>query len=97
MKFEDLVNADLRLVVLLSLAQDAGYAHNEYVLKEMLGHLGHTVSRDKLRTELAWLKEQGLVELADVTGTMVAKLTGRGKDVSEGAVVVPGVKRPEPM
>jgi len=97
MTFEDLLKADLRLVALLSLAQDPGYAHNEYVLKEMLGQLGHTVSRDKLRTELAWLKEQGLIDLHDVSGTMVAKLTGRGKDVSEGSVVVPGVKRPEPV
>lgn len=97
MKFSDLLAADLRLVVLLSLAQDTDYAHNEHVLKGMLAQLGHTVSRDKLRTELAWLQEQGLIELQDVTGTMVAKLTGRGKDAAEGAVIVPGVKRPEPM
>lgn len=97
MKFADLVTADLRLVVLLSLAQDTGYAHNEYVLKEMLAQLGHSVSRDKLRTELNWLDEQGLIDLQDVAGTTVAKLTGRGKDVAEGAVIVPGVKRPEPM
>lgn len=96
MSFEDLLRADMRLVVLLSLAQDHGYAHNEYVLKEMLGMMGHGVSRDKLRTELAWLTEQGLIETNDVSGTMVAKLTGRGKDVADGAVVVPGVKRPEP-
>jgi len=97
MNFEDLVKADLRLVVLLSLAQDPGYAHNEYVLKEVLAAMGHGVSRDKLRTELSWLAEQGLVESRDVSGTMVVKLTGRGKDVADGAAVVPGVKRPEPM
>ncbi len=96
MTFAELVNSDLRLVVLRSLAQDPGYAHNEYVLKQMLVQLGHSVSGDKLRAELFWLREQGLVDLADVSGTVVAKLTGRGKDVAEGAAVVPGVHRPEP-
>ncbi len=96
MRFEELVNSDLRLVVISSLAQDSDYAHNEYVLKQMLGQLGHKVSSDKLRTELAWLQEQGLVELQDVAGTVVAKLTGRGLDVAEGSVVVPGVHRPVP-
>lgn len=97
MNFAELVTADLRLVVLLTLAQDYGYAHNEYVLRGALGMLGHKVSRDRLRTELAWLAEQGLIEIDDVAGTMVAKLTARGKDVAEGSVAVPGVKRPEPM
>ena len=97
MNFEELVTADLRLAALMTLAQDYGYSHNEYVLRGALGMLGHTVSRDRLRTELAWLSEQGLIEIDDVAGTMVAKLTGRGKDVADGAVIVPGVKRPEPM
>ena len=96
MNFKDLMGSDLRLVVLSSLAQDADYAHNEHVLKEMLGQLGHSVSRDKLRTELAWLQEQGLIELRDVAGIMVAKLTVRGMDVAEGSVTIPGVHRPGP-
>lgn len=96
MHYKELITADLRLVALSSLAQDPGYAHNEYVLKEMLAAMGHGISRDRLRTELGWLDEQGLLEIRDVGGTMVAKLTGRGKDVAEGVVVVPGVKRPEP-
>ena len=96
MKFEELVNSDLRLVVLTALAQDSDYAHNEYVLKQLLGQLGHSVSSDKLRTELNWLQEQGLVTLSDVAGTMVAKLTVRGRDVADGSVVVPGVHRPGP-
>jgi len=96
MTFSELVNSDLRSVVLRSLAQDSDYAHNEHVLKRMLVQLGHKISGDKLRAELFWLREQGLVDLADVSGTVVAKLTGRGKDVAEGAAVVPGVHRPEP-
>jgi Fe2+ or Zn2+ uptake regulation protein len=94
--FEKLKQADMRLVILLVLAQDADYSHNEYVLREALRAMGHGVSQDKLRTELAWLAEQGLLSIAITAGTRIAKLTVRGKDVTEGVVVVPGVKRPEP-
>ena len=94
--FEKLVQADQRLVILLVLAQDSDYSHNEYVLREALTYMGHGISQDKLRTELAWLAEQGLVATTNPAGVVVARLTARGKDVSVGAVVVPGVKRPEP-
>jgi hypothetical protein len=94
--FAKLVQADMRLVVLRVLAEDADYSHNEYVLRSALRSLGHNVSVDLLRTELAWLAEQGLLAVADTTGVMVAKLTARGLDVANGAVVIPGVKRPEP-
>ena len=94
--FAKLVQADMRLVVLRVLAEDADYSHNEYVLRSALRSLGHTVSTDKLRTELAWLAEQGLIAVTDTAGVMVAKLTARGKDVAIGAVIVPGVQRPEP-
>lgn len=94
--FAKLVQADMRLVILLVLSQDADYSHNEYVLREALKSLGHGVSQDKLRTELTWLAEQCLVKTDDTAGIMVAKLTARGKDVATGAATVPGVKRPEP-
>ncbi|OGB77383.1 MAG: hypothetical protein A2496_04485 [Burkholderiales bacterium RIFOXYC12_FULL_60_6] len=95
-EFAKLVQADQRLVILLVLAQDPGYSHNEYVLREALAYMGHAISQDKLRTELAWLAEQGLVATTNPAGVVIAKLTGRGKDVATGVVVVPGVKRPEP-
>ncbi len=94
--FEKMVQADMRLAVLLVLAEDSDYSHNEYVLREALRSLGHTVSQDRLRTELSWLAEQCLIKTDDTAGILVAKLTPRGKDVATGAAVVPGVKRPEP-
>ena len=95
-EFAKLVQADMRLVVLRVLAEDADYSHNEYVLREALRVCGHSVSQDRLHTELAWLGEQGLIALTDTVGVKVAKLTARGLDVARGAAVVPGVKRPEP-
>jgi hypothetical protein len=94
--FSDLVTSDMRLVILRTLAQDPDYSVNEYVLAGALKMLGHNVSRDRLLTEAAWLAEQGLITSTDVMGSLVIKLTRRGKDVADGAVVVPGVKRPEP-
>jgi len=95
-EYEKLVQADMRLVILRLLAQDPDYSHNEYVLRAALKQLGHSTSYDRLRTELSWLAEQGLVGTVDTAGVLVVKLTARGRDAAEGAVIVPGVKRPEP-
>ncbi|AJF07774.1 VpaChn25_0724 family phage protein [Geoalkalibacter subterraneus] len=96
MSFADLVTADIRLVILKALAEDQGYSANESILQEILGLFGHTVTRDRVRTELGWLEEQGLVTVGDTAGIKVARITGRGIDVSTGAARVDGIKRPRP-
>ncbi len=96
MSFAQLVQEDMRLVVLRVLAEDADYSHNEHVLRQALRAVGHGISQDKLHTELAWLDEQGLVAVKDTVGVKVAKLTSRGLDVANGDTIVPGVKRPVP-
>ncbi len=73
MDFADVVVADIRLCVLRILAEDRGYSMNESVLQEVLGIFGHTVSRDRVKTELRWLEEQGLVTVENVVGVMVAR------------------------
>ncbi|MFH1984134.1 MAG: ArsR family transcriptional regulator [Pseudomonadota bacterium] len=92
--YADLVTADIRLVMLRTLAEDPGYSLNESVLQEVLAMFGHTISRDRVRTELRWLEEQGLVAVSEVMNVLVGKLTGRGADVASGASHVDGVKRP---
>lgn len=97
MSFDDIVTADIRLVILLALASVSDYSHNEHVLRMALAEYKHRISRDRLRTELAWLAEQGLIKTEQISdNTLGATLTRRGKDAADGAVVVPGVKRPEP-
>ena len=86
----------LRLAVLQILAEDSDYAHNEMVLSSALNQLGHGVSSDQLRTELAWLAEQGLISVEDVSGIQVARLLSRGQDVARGLAQAPGVARPRP-
>ena len=94
--FRKFATEHLRLAVLQVLAADADYAHNELVLSSALEQLGHGVSRDNLRTELAWLAEQGLIEVKDVSDIQVARLLARGEDVARGVARVPGVARPRP-
>jgi len=92
---KDLLDSDQRLVILRSLV-DAGGEANESILQDCLDVYGHRVSRDRVRTHISWLSEQGLVEIETVGTYMVANLTGRGQDVSEGRSTVPGVKKPRP-
>lgn len=96
MAYNELVTADLRLVALQALEQDPDYSHNEHVLLGVLASLGHGVSTDRLRTELEWLSEQGLVSIEDVHGLWVVSLTRRGGDVACGRAHMHGVKRPRP-
>ena len=85
---------DRRLVILRVLLESAGYTSNEYLLHSMVERLGHVVSTDRIQTDLAWLKEQGLIAVDEVAGVRIAKLMGRGEDAARGRVEVPGVKRP---
>ena len=88
---------DRRLAILRVLAEAQGYAANDSVLHTALWRLGHVVSRDQIKTDIAWLAEQGLVGREMVEGSVhVVTLTQRGQDVAEGIVTQPGIKRPSP-
>lgn len=96
MSFAQLLSEDRRLVILRLLSAAPEYTLNAFVLRPGLEAVGHAVSADQLATELAWLAEQGLVELEAMAGVTVARLAPRGADVASGRIVTPGVKRPEP-
>lgn len=64
--FETHLAADRRLVMLRLLADSNGYSANEYTVQAVLEDMGHEVSQDKLRGELAWLGEQSLLTLSTV-------------------------------
>ena len=94
--FREAEAADRRLVMLRLLDQAAGYGCNSRVLQMALDEYGHHASVDLVHTDLAWLAEQGLVVVRDVTAVKVAELTARGADVAHGRATVPGVQKPEP-
>lgn len=90
----NIISEDQRLVILRSLA-DYGGDLGESVLQDCLGEYGHRVSRDAVRTQIAWLSEQGFVRLRTLSdGYLVAELTVRGQDVAQGRTSAPGVKKP---
>jgi hypothetical protein len=88
------VAEDRRLALLRFLDAAPGYAANDSLLHAALERIGHTIARDVIRTDAAWLAEQGLVRTETVHGVLVVTITGRGQDVARGRAVVPGVKRP---
>lgn len=93
--YRDRVAADLRLAALQIIGAGGG-ASNHRILATELPGTGHDVGADRLRTELAWLAEQGLVDLAGSDTLTVATLTERGADAACGRITVPGVRRPAP-
>lgn len=96
MSLETLRTEYARLVILRLLMQVPGFALDERLLGKQVNAFGCGLSRDALRTQLAWLAEQGLVTVNLLSGiAQIAKLTVRGKDVAEGLAQVPGVARPE--
>ncbi|RMG56317.1 MAG: hypothetical protein D6717_06780 [Gammaproteobacteria bacterium] len=96
MSFPQIVIENARLIILQALEEDPDYSHNEDILRGVLEAFGHRLSHDRLRTELHWLAEQGLVGLEQVRDLLVVRLTPRGEDVALGNTRVPGVARPRP-
>lgn len=97
MSFSDLWLADMRLVILRTLAKTAGYSCNDSILQDVLATFAHKCSRDQVRSAIAWLSENGYLTYEVLeTGTYIATITQRGIDVAEGNITVPGVKRPGP-
>ncbi len=98
MSFAEHLAEERRLVILRLLDQMPEYTANDSVLSTGLGDVGLRCTRDQVRTDLAWLEEQGLVTIERMIEgrVLVATLTARGSDVQAGRAAQPGVKRPSP-
>ena len=94
--FAQLMTENRRACILRTLEAAPAYTSNESLLHMMVVEFGLSSSRDQVRGDLAWLAEQQLIDLKDISGVYVVKITLRGIDVARGLVTVPGVKRPEP-
>ena len=93
--YQDRVTEDLRLDI-LRIIDGGGGETNARILGAELPETGHNVSADRLRTELAWLAEQGAVTCAESGSTHVVTLTERGADLAAGRATIPGIRRPAP-
>ena len=95
-KLSELVGEDIRLRLLCILAAAPAYTANEITLRQLLEDLGHSLSRDAMRTHLAWLEEQDCAITQQPGGIWLATLTARGEDAARGLAHVPGIARPRP-
>jgi hypothetical protein len=96
MTYNDHFSAHLRIALLRQLLDAPEYRANSSILHSIMPKLGLSATRDQIKTELAWLREQSLVAIDDLDGLLVVTATERGIDVAEGRAVVPGVQRPTP-
>lgn len=96
MSYHAVLQEDQRLVIVRSL-RDMNGAANESILQTVLQGYGHSISRDKVKTEIRWLEEQGMLTTQSLNGILVCKITQRGLDVAQGHAQVDGIKRPAPV
>lgn len=93
-RYAEFLREDQRLVILRVLAEMPSYTANSSVLHGALIRLGHSPSRDQVKSEIMWLEQQGFVTSSAVADLLIARITERGTDVAEARIVVPGIKRP---
>lgn len=95
--FEQRLREDRRLVMLRILAEQPGYRTNSSIMHAGLQHLGILASRDDVRTDAHWLRDQALIQVEEAApGVEIYILGARGADVADGHCLVPGVSRPSP-
>lgn len=95
MSFENRLKEEMRLVMIRLLNELPSYRGNSSTLHGGLNHWGLSFSRDQVKTELYWLKDQGCIDIElDNPAVVVVKLTERGQDVVEGRQRIPGIQRP---
>lgn len=96
MNYSEYMASARRLRILKILKDIQGYRANELVLGDLVDAYGYSISHDQLRTDMAWLAEQGLITIDDIADIRIAGLTQRGADVAAGKITTPGVDRPAP-
>lgn len=96
MSYADEIARARRLAILLALYFSPGYTASITFLREQAGRTGYVASLDLMQTELAWLAEQGLIEMLPGLPGGTLRLTARGEDVALGRTQTPGVRRPSP-
>lgn len=95
MSFENHLKEEMRLVLLCLLNEMPSYRGNSSTLHSGLDRWGLSFSRDQVKTELYWLKDQGCLTIEmDDPAVIVVKLTERGQDVIENRARIHGIKRP---
>ncbi|MBI1386295.1 MAG: ArsR family transcriptional regulator [Rhizobiales bacterium] len=92
--------SDTRLAILRCLDRGGGAVNDSLVVKMMgpseRGGIDHLATPDQVRTQIAWLAEQGLLKTRPIEGSDMLSVTllERGQLAARGRIVVPGVDEP---
>lgn len=82
-----------RLRILRVLSTKPPYRANDSLIAMVVQSFSIDASSDQIRTDLHWLKENGLLEIEEIATVIIATLTQRGFETAQGIIAVPGVRR----
>lgn len=85
-----------RLETLRYLVSAPGYQTAASIIRRSLSARGVPTTADQMETCAAWLVEQELVVTSAMEGELILRITHNGREVAEGARIIPGVQRPDP-
>lgn len=85
-----------RLSILRVLSESPEFRANDSLLSMVVNDLGIVSTRDQLRTDITWLRDQGFVAVKETAGIMVVTLTEAGGDIAEGRRTDPGIAKRTP-
>lgn len=83
-----------RLAILRHLEQVSAYTANASILRDVLNGVGVGSTFDQVITEVAWLQENGMVQMYDHGDFVIAEATMRGIEIARGEATHPDIQRP---
>ena len=90
------IEEDVRLIILRELSRQPAGRLNDTVLTRVVDDLGHTKSRDWIRTQLRKLEELGAITILQAGTVLVADLTKAGLEHVQRRSSIEGIARPSP-
>lgn len=99
MNIQEMLREELRLTILVTLNEVPGQSAYEGLLQEAIGRYHNQFpTRTEIQAELVWLRDAGLVTIAEHPQpgrvSYTATLTARGEATATGRLRTTGVRRP---
>lgn len=85
-----------RLSILRVLSESPEYRANDSLLAMVVNDFGIVSTRDQIRTDVTWLRDQGFVTVRETAGVMVVTLSEAGGEVADGRRTDPGIAKRTP-
>ena len=92
MTFQELQTQDHRRSALWFLLYDSDHELSDTMIGQCFEMQRKNISSDALKTQIAWLSEQGLVTVSNIGNISSVALTDRGLEVAKGVVSAFGVR-----